>query len=363
MSHWAHPCIVDDGGFGGVWSRDRSDPVLVVLGNGFDPRACEVLARLVASAAPRRIDLLLVELPVDSTDAIVRPLVDANRARAEQLTIDAGGAVHVQALPDFTDAGSLGRLISREFQQSSRLDQYLEVVVEISAMSRAVYFPLVRGILARAHLDADHADFWPGDLHVAVCESPEIDALILEEGTTPMAPIGGFGGSQRRQRPNTVIWVPVLGERAGIRMERLYQELGPNETCPVLPWPSRDPRRSDRLVLEHRTLLFQTIRLEPRNLIHAAERNPFDLYRTIGELNARYKQALAPLGAVGMVLSSHSSKLLSVGVLLAAYDFDLEVQHVSPGSYGLHGSTEHLVHKAEIFDVWLTGTPYRESGT
>ena len=50
---------------------------------------------------------------------------------------------------------------------------------------------------------------------MAVCESPEIDALILEEGTTPMAPIGGFGGAQLRQRPDTVIWVPVIGERAG----------------------------------------------------------------------------------------------------------------------------------------------------
>ena len=96
-------------------------------------------------------------------------------------------------------------------------------------------------------------------------------------------------------------------------------------------------------------------------MIHAAERNPFDLYHTIGELNARYKQALAPLGSVGMVLSSHSSKLLSVGVLLAAYDYELEVQHVSPGTYGLHTSAAHLVPHAEIFDLWLTGTPYREA--
>jgi hypothetical protein len=361
MSHWDHPCVVDAAGFAGVWARDRTDPVLLVMGIGFDPRACETLERLIATAAPRRVDLLLVELPVDSTDLTVRPLVVANRARAELLTSDAGGTIHVQPLPDFTDAGSLGRLISRAFQESNHLDGYREIIIEVSAMSRAVYFPLVRGVLARAHLDAGQTDHWPGDLHVAVCESPEIDALILEEGTTPMAPIGGFGGAQLRQRPDTVIWVPVIGERAGARIERLYQELGPSETCPVLPWPARDPRRSDRLVLEHRTLLFQTIRLEPRNMIHAAERNPFDLYRTIGELNARYKQALAPLGSVGMVLSSHSSKLLSVGVLLAAYDYELEVQHVSPGTYGLHTSAAHLVPHAEIFDLWLTGTPYREA--
>jgi hypothetical protein len=106
----------------------------------------------------------------------------------------------------------------------------------------------------------------------------------------------------------------------------------------VLPWPARDPRRGDRIVLEYRQLLFDEIRLEPRNVIHGAERNPFDLYRTLGALHERYCQALSPLGPVAMVLSSHSSKLLSVGVLLTAYEHRLEVQHVSPGTYGLRAA-------------------------
>lgn len=141
MSRWDHPCIVDDAGFGELWSRDRTDPVLLVMGIGFDPRSCEVLQRLIASAASRRVDLLLLELPIDSTDVAVRPLVDDNRSKAERLTTDAGGRVHVQALPDFTDAGSIGRLISRAFQDSSHLDEYCELVIEVSAMSRTVCFP------------------------------------------------------------------------------------------------------------------------------------------------------------------------------------------------------------------------------
>ena len=47
-----------------------------------------------------------------------------------------------------------------------------------------------------------------------------------------------------------------------------------------------------------------------------------------------------------------------MGVLLSAYDFDLEVQHVSPGSYGLVGHPEALLPAAEVFDMWLTGEPY-----
>jgi hypothetical protein len=360
MNHWANPCIIPDSEFAATWSRDSDDPILVVMGVGFDVRACVVVERLVAVAS-RQVDVLLVELPVDSTDPTVRPLVDANVSRVHALIAAAGGQILHQPLPGFSDQGALGRLVSRAFQSGKHLDHYAEVIIDVSAMPRSVYFPLIRGILERAHVTRDHADFWPGDLHVAVCEHPVIDELVLEEGTKPMASIGGFSGPSR-QRPTTVIWVPVLGERAGARIARLYDELAPDETCPVLPWPSRDPRRGDRLVLEHRDLLFQTIRLEPRNIIHASERNPFDLYRTLGELNTRYQRALMPLGTVAMVLSSHSSKLLSIGVLLAAYDFDLEVQHVSPGSYGIDGDPVELLAGAEVFDLWLTGTPYAMEG-
>jgi hypothetical protein len=216
----------------------------------------------------------------------------------------------------------------------------------------------VRGVLERAHLGPQDAAHWPGNFHVAVCENPTIDSSILEEGTTAMAPIGGFG-TNAATRPTTTIWVPVLGEHAPVRVQRLHDELSPDETCPVIPWPSRDPRRGDRLLVEFQRLLFEEIRIEQGNIIYADERNPFDLYRTLSALHARYLEALSPLGSVGMVLSSHSSKLLSLGVLLTAYENDLVVQHVSPGRYGLRGDADALRESDELFDLWLTGVPYR----
>lgn len=173
-----------------------------------------------------------------------------------------------------------------------------------------------------------------------------------------MAPIGGFGQSSIVE-PDTTIWVPVLGEGAVTRVRALYEELHPHEVCPVLPWPSKDPRRGDRLVLEYRQFLFEEVRMEPRNIIYAAERNPFDLYRTIGSLYNRYAYALSPLGSVAMVLSSHSSKLLSLGVMLAAYEHGLVVQQVGPGSYGLSSDWASWRDHDEVFDLWLTGEPYK----
>jgi len=357
MSHWAHPLLLDDSSFDEAWARPRDLPLLFVCGSGFDPRAVATLHRL-RSATGRQIDGWMIELPEDATDLDVRPLAEANHAEIEELITGTGGQLRRQPLPKFNDSRSLGRLISRHFQEAAVLDAYTEVMLEISAMPRSVFFPLVRGVLQRAHVPAGDDRHWEGDLHVAVCENPEVDGHVLEEGTTAMAPIGGFAGG-RGERPTTTIWVPVLGERASTRVKALSDELEPDETFPVLPWPARDPRRGDRLMLEYRRLLFEDIRLEPRNVIHAAERNPFDLYRTLGALQERYSASLRPLGPVGMVLSSHSSKLLSVGVLLAAYEHNLIVQHVSPGRYGLHDGAEALRDHDEIYDLWLTGEPYR----
>lgn len=357
MSHWSHPLLLDNDSFAEAWSRPRDAAVLFLCGSGFDPRAVAVLARL-CEVSNRRVDGWMIELPEQATDLAVRPLAEANRAAIEALVTESGGELRQQPLPDFNDSRSLGRLISRRFQESAVLDSYDDVLVEISALPRSVFFPLIRGVLERAHHPAGHAQHWAGDLHVGVCENPEVDAHVLEEGTTAMAPIGGFAGTPGEQ-PKTTIWVPVLGERAAARVRALYEELEPDETCPVLPWPARDPRRADRLLLDYRQLLFEEIRLEPRNVIHAAERNPFDLYRTLGALHERYLASLRPLGSVGMVLSSHSSKLLSVGVLLTAYEHNLVVQHVSPGRYGLHDGAEALRDHDEIYDLWLTGEPYR----
>ena len=357
MNFWVNPLFICDQDFDRVWQRDAENPILVVLGSGFDPRSTVTLERIL-NATKRRIDALVVHLPESSTDLNVRPRAQVNQARIERLVKLGGGVVRHQMLPEAHDNGSLGRLISRQFQASGLLEQYAEVVIEISAMPRSIFFPLVRGVLQRAHLPSHSTSFWGGDFHVAVCENPEADEVIFQEGTSPMGPIGGFSG-ERKQNPITKIWVPVLGERALSRVESLYAELKPDETYPVLPWPSKDPKRGDRLVLEYRKLLFEDIRLEPRNVIYASERNPFDLYRTLGKLHQRYVESLQTLGFVSMVLSSHSSKLLSMGVLLTAYEFDLEVLHVSPGTYGLRDGADELRAKDEVFDLWLTGGPYR----
>jgi hypothetical protein len=350
-----------DAGMAECWSRDRDDPILFIAGSGFDPRATCVLDRLTGLTC-RRVDLALIGVPEDSTDLAVRPRSENNRLRLTGVAEATGGKVELHEARQLEDPRSLGPVISRSFQRSGTLDRYGEVIVDVSAMPRSVFFPLIRGVLVRAHLPAADERHWGGDLHVAVCENPQADSSILESGTSEAAPIGGFRAvPDEAEGQRTTIWVPVLGEEQVVRVERLNRELAYDEICPVLPSPSEDPRRADRLMLEYRQLLIEEIEIERLNIIYAHERNPFDLYRTIGRLHDRYRLALEHLGPVSMVLSSHSSKLLSVGVLLAAYDQGLEVQHVSPTLYSLREDTDTdaLRDFDEIYDIWLTGEPYQ----
>ena len=56
-------------------------------------------------------------------------------------------------------------------------------------------------------------------------------------------------------------------------------------------------------------------------------------------------------------MSAHSSKLLSLGVLLAAYEHKLAVAHVEPTDYDFDQKAVDL-EANELFEVWLTGEAY-----
>ena len=124
-----------------------------------------------------------------------------------------------------------------------------------------------------------------------------------------------------------------------------------------MPFPSRNPRRGDELVSEYHSLLFDEWEVSPRGFIYADERDPFDIYRQIGELAADYAESLAPLGAANTVVSAHSSKLLSLGVLLAAFEHNLAIAHVEPTAYDVDEAAEDQ-EANELFEIWLTGEAY-----
>src|SRR6202000_1689125 len=78
-----------------------------------------------------------------------------------------------------------------------------------------------------------------------------------------------------------LIWMPILGEDKEYHIRKAYSFLAPSETCPIFPFPSRDPRRPDALTMSYHSLLFDEFIVEQQNIMYVPEQNPFEAYRIL----------------------------------------------------------------------------------
>lgn len=257
-------------------------------------------------------------------------------------------------LPDASDRRRAGLLLAQKLSSNIGSDH---VVIDISALPKSVYFPLVASFLMRGQRGAAHLE-----LQVLVTENPDLDDAIGREGTLSASHFGGFqhGLNLETFTAGPRVWAPVLGPDSSSQLEAIHDRLMPTEICPVLPFPARNPRRGDDLFTEYRRLLVDTFEVESGNYIYADESNPFDLYRTLCRLHQRYRDSLKPLGESTVVLSTHASKTLSVGVLLAAYEKKLPVISAGPAQHFIR-NVEALMEPAAkdvLTCLWLWGEPY-----
>ena len=111
-----------------------------------------------------------------------------------------------------------------------------------------------------------------------------LDQLIVAEGLSDDASyLHGFesGIEQEATADAPKIWMPILGEDKLGHFERINDLIVPDEIAPILPFPCANPRRTDDLILEYRSYLFDVLRIEPTNFIYVPEQNPFGVYREI----------------------------------------------------------------------------------
>jgi hypothetical protein len=356
MSRWSDDYVlVQDDAVDALW-RERAALQLTrlyILGDGFDPRVPTALARYLdmspLGTTVMRFGLRPSPLPNDEAESVAQ-----NRERVAQAAAEAGAVIEEVAYPMVEDAKSAGRVAMRELFRQRRFEGVNEVVIDVSGLPLDVYFAIVRDLL-RGRADGH----WSGDLFVVACENPELDAAIVHEGSEDVAFLHGFAAPTDAEAGPRV-WIPLLGEGRADEIRRVFEEVAPVEICPVLPSPSLNPRRSDNMILELRELLFEELRVDERNFIYASEWNPFDLFRTLGQLHERYASLLKPLGHVTFTISAHSSKLLSLGALLAAYQHGFGVVHATPTGYYLRQGTDvpALRTSDRILCAWVDGAPY-----
>jgi hypothetical protein len=344
--------------------------VLFVLGHGFDSRMCDGIECILRLGGKGKRDVILIAFH-ESPESASHAHVEQRKCNGERLAnlVAGHGVIRHREITMFSDDGRRvgARNVAKEFNSCAEFRPYTDVVVDISALPRGLYLPLLSKFLAL--FDFQKEDDEIRNLHVIVSHSPTTDSAIVDEGLEESASyLFGFAAAALENESTSgqpKIWIPVLGKGQQAQLERIHTLVTPAEICPLLPSPAEDPREGDSIMIEYRELLFDQLRVEPRNIIYAAESNPFEVYRQIMRSILHYDRALKPLGGCKVALSAMSSKLASIGVLLAAYELGhrdpkvtVGVAHVESQGYSVLQGAAGRVTAPILFTMWLSGDCY-----
>ncbi|WP_163399417.1 hypothetical protein [Flavobacterium fluviatile] len=252
------------------------------------------------------------------------------------------------------------------------LKPYSDIVVDISAIPRGVFIPLLHKILNLIDSYEDTVI----NLHVIVTENYMLDALIQDQGVEQSAEF--IHGLSIRDLTNTQefkeVWIAILGEKQLEQYEKIRNSVNPVSTCVVLPFPSKNLRRGDELINHYQDKLLNDNDFDMKNIIYADEQNPFQVYRLISNTIERHCQSLKIFGGTKVIVSALSSKLLTIGAFLAVYenkffetkrkDLRIGIKHVDSISHkfatGSKSEKEEILKSNELFHMWIAGEPYKK---
>jgi len=105
------------------------------------------------------------------------------------------------------------------------------------------------------------------------------------------------------------------------------------------------------------------LNIELRNITYVHEQNAFQAYRIILNIIMRYHETFSLFNGCKAILSALSSKLLSIGVLLAAYELKLHkkvvgILHVDSEDFNFELEKEQILDETVLYNLWITGEPY-----
>ncbi len=332
-------------------ANDRRYPLLIG-GAGFDPRSPQLCQTLAAHVTHLTGLFLREERPVTSRELLEKAAT--NVVRLQNACPDS----EIVTIQIFARDGAIigGREVAKALSALT-LKDYTDVIVDLSSLSKGISFPIVRYLLDRIATLAG-----PLNIHLFVAENAQTDGRILEVASDRPGLIAGFAGDWGldAQKEAATLWLPQLIKQQHRILDMIYKFVDPDDTCPILPFPSQNPRLPDELLEEYRTELQSTWEVEPRDFLYAHERNPLDLYRTILRLDDTRKRVFQEVGGSQIVLSPLGSKVLAIGALMAALDRNFPVAYVEAIDYKvdtaiLDGAT---LAPGELVHIWLSGATY-----
>jgi hypothetical protein len=328
---------------------------LLIGGAGFDPRSTRVASRLSqmtrASLAgiffreERPMAQLRLREKADAHQAVLAKLI----AKSQFPKID----ILAEGLTPVGGRRAIQEILKCDFAGVT------DVVLDISALSVGVFFPIVPFLLGKCKGIALN-------LHVMSIEAPRFDHQI--RGIPCEAPtlVYGYRGTSSldADQAKPLLWLPTLAPGAAPVLTKIYNFLSRNATpidvCPIVPFPCHDPRLHDKLVVEFSPQARRWL-TEYRNVLYAAESDPLDAYRTICSIYDARERTFRDLGGSTVVLSPVGNKLLAVGAMLAAIEKTMHVVMVESEGYEENVGTiePEKVPSLSINSLWLAGEAYK----
>ena len=198
-----------------------------------------------------------------------------------------------------------------------------------------------------------------------IVSNPELDGRISSVPSSSPGAVKGFSPLVEQEDDGVAqVWIPQLAPGRTTSLTKIGAAIGRcYKICPLLPFPSCDPRRADDLISEYRTALVDEWEVDPRDVVYASERNPLDSYRTLSTLKTRFDRTMMGTYEPRMVLSPIGSKVLAAGALMAAIEHDMAVQYLETESYVFDGAEDqsrdaddmvvHLVLSGPLYSSYL----------
>jgi hypothetical protein len=358
-SHWAN-CItnfdteVDD--FVADYFANQSRRVLLVAAAGFDPRSRRI-AQMLAATLGDRLSALFIREERPNPSAALLAQANENEAALKGIVPDCK-ILQVEIFAD-DSAPVGGARIVKLLGEHPVANNVTDVIVDLSALSIGVGFPAARMLLEDCETAANRA------FHLMIVSNPELDDRISGVSWSRPSSVKGFSPPLEAdgERELAQIWIPQLARGRMPALIQIRVVIGRcYKVCPLLPFPSRNPRRADDLLSEYQTALVDEWAVDPRDIVYASEKNPLDGYRTLSTLKTRFDRTMAGTYEPRMVLSPVGSKVLAAGALMAAIEHGMAVQYLETESYSFDDSptlsgapsdiTVHLILSGPIYSSY-----------
>jgi hypothetical protein len=361
--------------------------LLYIAGNGFDVRAQAAMRELVASLQTPGRDLnsaklLLVGFSDYELTQDLRELTEQNVAELNSIFSSLGTA-HTITLGSSSDgeedvSASVALALGTK-QVLDWVNDYTDIILDVSSLPRIAYLAILTSLLGKLVPDRstqsghDHPLKANNiNLQVLVAEDANLDGKILaEDPSNDLVLVPGFSAAMHAESVKEwpLVWLPILGENRVGQLQKimtLAQIPSSAEICPVLPHPSRNPRRADDLLIEYIEPLFRSRRTPTTNILHVHESQPFEAYRQLLGAMQRYQNSLQILGGCRLVVTPLSSKLITLGAGLACFEmrtadldakYGVAIPYAEPKRY-VASVNDLASSRPEIAALLLTGDAY-----